>query len=315
VGNTNEVVYAPGVKMTTNGDTISLNNYNYGGPAKFATDEENGRLITEAISTASSADVIIVAVGENEQMVRESGRPDRWGDAATLDLLSHQNELIKAMVATGKPVIVYLMNGRPLCVNYAAQNAKALIEGWFAGEEAGNALANILFGDVNPSGKLTISIPRSVGQLPVYYNRKPSAHAYEYVTQSSQPLFPFGYGLSYTTYDYSTPKLSRPTLTKDQALKVSVMVTNTGNRAGEETVQLYIHQKTASVTRPVKELKGFQKIELKTGESKTVSFTITTADLKYYNTDLKYDWEPGEFHIMIGGNSKDVKLSNVNWVK
>ena len=311
VGSNSEVVYAPGVKITTNGDTISLNNYNYGGPAKFASEKENGQLIKEAINTASSADVIIVAVGENEQMVRESGRPDRWGDAATLDLLSNQDDLVKAMVTTGKPVIVYLMNGRPLSVNYAAQNARALIEGWFAGEEAGNALANILFGDVNPSGKLTISIPRSVGQLPVYYNRKPSAHAYEYVSQPSQPLFPFGYGLSYTTFDYSTPKLSRPTLTKDQELKVSVMVTNTGSRAGEETVQLYIHQKTASVTRPVKELKAFRKISLEPGASAQVTFNINTSMFAFWRADMTYGTEPGEVEIFIGPSSVNVQKVNL----
>lgn len=306
-----EVIYAPGVKITTNGDTISLNNYNYGGPAKFASAEENRQLINEAVQSASSADVIIIAAGENEQMVRESGRPDRWGDAATLELLSNQEELIAAMVATGKPVIVYLMNGRPLSVNYAAQNARALIEGWFAGEEAGNALASILFGDVNPSGKLTISIPRSVGQLPVYYNRKPSAHAYEYVTETSQPLFPFGYGLSYTTYGYSPPKLSRPTLTKDQPIKVTVTVTNTGSRAGEETVQLYIHQKTASVTRPVKELKAFRKIALKPGASEQVTFTIDASMLTFWRADMTYGTEPGEVEIFTGPSSAQLQKVNL----
>jgi beta-glucosidase len=182
--------------------------------------------------------------------------PITGGDATTLDLLSNQDDLVKALIETGKPVIVYLMNGRPLSVNYIAEKANALIEGWFAGEEAGNAFANILFGDVNPSGKLTISIPKSAGQLPIYYNSKPSSHHYEYVSESNKPLYPFGFGLSYTKYTFSTPKLSDNILQKKGAVKVTVNVTNTGSRSGEEIVQLYIHQLTASVTRPVKELKS-----------------------------------------------------------
>jgi beta-glucosidase len=311
VGNSTEVVYAPGVQLTTNGDTISLNNYNYGGPAKFPSHEENERLIDEALNVASSADIIIITVGENEQMVREAGGPNRWGDASTLDLLSNQDDLVKAMVQTGKPVIVYLMNGRPLSVNYAAQHANALLEGWFAGEEAGNAVANILFGDVNPSGKLTISIPKSVGQLPVYYNRKPSAHAFEYVTETSQPLYPFGFGLSYTSFQYAAPKLSKPALTNDQAVKVSVTVTNTGNRRGEEIVQLYIHQKTASITRPVKELKGFRKIALEVGETKTVIFTIDAGMLSFWRADMTYGTEPGEVEILTGSNSVQLQKTNL----
>jgi beta-glucosidase len=244
-------------------------------------------------------------------MVREAGGPNRWGDASTLDLLSNQDDLVKAMVQTGKPVIVYLMNGRPLSVNYAAQHANALLEGWFAGEEAGNAVANILFGDVNPSGKLTISIPKSVGQLPVYYNRKPSAHAFEYVTETSQPLYPFGFGLSYTSFQYAAPKLSKPALTNDQAVKVSVTVTNTGNRRGEEIVQLYIHQKTASITRPVKELKGFRKIALEVGETKTVIFTIDAGMLSFWRADVTYGTEPGEVEILTGSNSVQLQKTNL----
>ena len=298
-----EVLYAPGVKLTTNGDTISMNNYQYTGKAKFPSAEHNKGMIEQAVRTAHSADVIIAAVGENEQFVRESGRPDRWGDAATLNLLSNQEELVKALIATGKPVIVYLMNGRPLTVNHIAQKANALVEGWFAGEEAGNAFANILFGDVNPSGKLTITIPESTGQIPIYYNSKPSSHHYEYVTESNQPLYPFGFGLSYTNYTYSAPILSDNILQKKGSVNVTVRVTNTGSRRGEEIVQLYIHQLSASVTRPVKELKAFQKIALESGETKTVTFKIDGSMLSFWRGDMTYGTEPGKIEIMTGPSS------------
>ena len=307
VGKDGEVLYAPGVKLTTNGDTISMNNYQYTGKAKFPSTEDNRVMIEQAVRIAQLADVIIAAVGENEQFVRESGGPDRWGDAATLDLLSNQDDLVKALIATGKPVIVYCMNGRPLSINYIAQHASAMIEGWFAGEEAGNAIANILFGDVNPSGKLTISIPKSVGQLPVYYNRKPSAHAYEYVNESNQPLYPFGFGLSYTTYTYSEPRLSGNILQQKGTVNVAINVSNTGNRRGEEIVQLYIHQQTASVTRPVKELKAFKKISLEPGETKTVTFKIVRSLLSFWRADMTYGTEPGKVEIMTGPSSTQLQ--------
>ena len=221
--------------------------------------------------------------------------------------MSNQDDLVKALIATGKPVIVYCMNGRPLSINYIAQHANAVIEGWFAGEEAGNAIANILFGDVNPSGKLTISIPKSVGQLPVYYNRKPSAHAYEYVNESNQPLYPFGFGLSYTTYSYSEPKLSDNILQQKGTVNVSINVSNTGNRRGEEIVQLYIHQQTASVTRPVKELKAFKKISLEPGETKTVTFKIVRSLLSFWRADMTYGTEPGKVDIMTGPSSTQLQ--------
>jgi beta-glucosidase len=306
-GNDIEVVYAPGVKLTTNGDTISLNNYQYTGKATFASSDDNNAMIAQAVRTAETADVIVVAVGENEQLVRESGGPDRWGDAATLDLLSNQDDLVKAMVATGKPVIVYLANGRPLSINFIAQNAAAIVEGWFAGEEAGNAFANILFGDVNPSGKLTISVPRSVGQLPIYYNSKPSAHHYEYVTENKTPLYAFGHGISYTTFKYAEPRLSDLTLTRNGTVTASVDVTNTGSRKGDEVVQLYVRTLNGSVTRPVKELKGFQKISLEPGETKTVSFKIDHAMLSYWRADMTYGTEPGNVEIMTGPSSAEVK--------
>ncbi len=291
-----EIIYHKGVDMTTNGDTISINNYQYINTAIFPNADSNRMKIAQATQLASQADVIIVAVGENEQISREAGT-NRMGDMSTLELVSQQDELVKAMVETGKPVIVYLSHARPYAINYISGHADAIVDGWFCGEEAGNAFANILFGDVNPSAKLTISIPRSVGQLPVYYNYKPSSKGYDYVTEKNTPLYHFGYGLSYTTFSYGRPQL--------KGRNISVTVTNSGNRKGEEVVQLYIHDKVSSVTRPVKELKGFQKIMLSAGESKNVSFIITDDMLKFWNRDMQYVVEPGEFEIMVGPNSQE----------
>lgn len=297
VGNSANVLYAKGVDLSLNGDTISLNNYQYTGRVKWPTQESNRRKIDSAVAIAIQSDIIICAVGENEQFSRESGNPDRFGDQSSLDLMSDQNELVTALVATGKPVIIYLAHGRPLAVNYIQQNARAIIDGWFCGQETGDAFANILFGDVNPSGKLTISIPRSVGQIPIFYNRKPSAHHFEYVKEDKTPLWAFGYGLSYTSFQYSNIQLRGNTVTID--------ITNTGSRDGDEIVQLYIHQKVSSATRPIKELKDFSRISLKKGETKTVSFSIDTEKLSYWNRDMRFVAEPGIFEIMVGKNSNE----------
>jgi beta-glucosidase len=305
VGKTTEVMYAKGVDLSLNGDTISLNNFQYTGRVVWPSHENNLRKIDSAVGVAKQADIIICAVGENEQMSREAGNPDRFGDAATLELLSDQNHLVAALIATGKPVIVYLAHGRPLCINMIAEKANAIIDGWFTGEECGNAFANILFGDVNPSGKLTISIPRSVGQLPIYYNRKPSQHFFEYVNEKNTPLYPFGYGMSYTNYSYSPLRL--------RGNIVSVDVTNAGKMDGDEIVQLYVHQKVSSAVRPVKELKDFQRICLKAGEMRTVSFTIDEEKLAYWNVQMKYGVELGVFEIMVGRNSNEVQKINYNY--
>lgn len=294
-GSTLKILYAKGVDLSLNGDTISLNNFQYSGRVAWPLHAANKRKIDSAVAVAEQADVSICAVGENEQMSREAGTPDHFGDAATLDLPSDQNELVKALIATGKPVIVYLTHGRPLSISYIAENANAIIDGWFTGQESGNAFANLLFGDVNPSGKLTISIPRSVGQIPIYYNHKPSAQYFEYVSESNTPLYPFGFGLSYTQFSYSKPKLV------DNIL--SVDVTNTGKMKGDEIVQFYVHQKVSSATRPVKELKDFSRISLSPGETRTVSFTIEKEKLSYWNRDKKYTVEPAVFELMVGGSS------------
>ncbi len=300
------VVYSKGVDLSLNGDTISLNNYQYTARVQWPIHENNLRKIDSAVAVAKNADVIICAVGENEQFVREAGSGEHFGDAATLDLQSDQNDLVKALVATGKPVIVYLAHGRPLSINHIAEKADAIVDGWYTGQEAGNAFANILFGDVCPSGKLTISVPRSVGQIPIYYNHKPSAQYFEYVAEKNTPLYSFGYGLSYNRYSYG-----RVTQTGNT---ISVSVTNNGKMPGDEIVQLYVHPKSANVTQPVKALKDFARVSLEPNETKTISFTIENSKLAYYNKDIKLVAEPGTYEIMIGGSSMDKDLKKTEIV-
>ena len=303
-----QIVYAKGVDLSLNGDTVSLNNFQYIDPLVLPTHEGNRRKIDSAVQVAQSADVIICAVGQNEQFSREAEAPKHYGDVTSLDLPSDQDELVRALVATGKPVIVYLAHGRPLSVNYIAEHAGAILDGWFTGEESGNAAAAILFGDVNPSGKLTVSIPRSVGQIPIYYNHKPSAQFLPYVTEANTPLYCFGFGLSYTKYRYSALRLSSPTMTADGSVIVTVDVTNTGGMVGDEIVQLYIHQKVSSVTRPVKELKDFARVHLGVGETKSVSFRVDGEKLGVWGRDMRYAVEPGIFEIMVGGSSEGVEV-------
>ncbi len=253
LGGTSEILYAKGCVLTTNGDTISQNNYQFKDKTEFPTPGQNQPLIEEAVRTAQQADFVIVAVGENEQFSREAWAPNHFGDMNTLDLQGEQEALVKAVMATGKPVMVYLAHGRPLSINWIAEHVPAIVDGWFAGGgEAGNAFANILTGDVCPSGKLTISVPKTVGQIPVYYNHKPSEQFFEYVTGKDVPLYPFGYGLSYASFEYSNLHLSDTAMRKDGRVELSVDVTNTGKIAGDEIVQVYVHQKVSSVVRPIK---------------------------------------------------------------
>jgi len=307
-----EILYAPGCMITKNGDTISQNNYQFKDKTEFPTPQDNEPLIKEAVQTAREADCIIVAVGENEQLSREAWLPDHFGDANTLDLSGAQEDLVKALVATGKPVIVYLAHGRPLSISWIAAHAPAIVDGWFTGEEAGNAFANILTGETTPSGKLTISIPKTVGQVPVYYNHKPSAQFFEYTQGKDEPLYPFGYGLSYTTFTYSAPRLSDSVMRASGSVQLSVDITNTGAVKGDEIVQLYIHQKISSVVRPVKELKGFARISLEAGEKKTVRFTIDASSLSFWTAAMTYAVEPGVFEIMVGGGLD--KLGKLNLI-
>ena len=278
------------------------------------------QIIKEAVEVAKKADVIVAALGEASEMSGEcSSRSD-------IGIPQAQKDLLVELKKTGKPIVLVLFTGRPLVLNQETEIADAILNVWFPGSEAGYAISDVLFGKVNPSGKLPMSFPRSVGQIPLYYNYKNTGRPESeedkfekfksvYLDIPNSPLYPFGYGLSYTTFNYSDISLNSSKLQGDQTLKASVTLTNTGEYDGSEIVQLYIRDVIGSITRPVKELKGFQKIMLKTGESKTVTFDITPEDLKFYNSDLKYDWESGDFEIKIGGNSKDLKTASINWVK
>jgi beta-glucosidase len=261
----------------------------------------------EAVSTAQQSDLVVVAVGESAAMSGEAAA------RSSLDLPGQQNNLVKALQATGKPVVVVLMNGRPLTINWLAENSPAILETWFAGTQAGNAIADVLFGDVNPGGKLPVTFPRSVGQEPFYYNhmntgRPPdprNKYTSKYLDVGWTPLFPFGYGLSYTQFRLSNLQASAKTIRPDGRLTVTVEVENSGKRAGDEVVQLYIRDVAASVTRPVKELKGFQRVTLRAGEKRRLEFTLTPQLLGFYNRDMHFVVEPGEFKLMVGTSSAD----------
>lgn len=304
VGNSSEVLFAQGCRITEN---LTISQFNWRNEKiEFTPREVNLKLIDEAIKVAQQADIIILAVGENEYICREAWSKTHLGDNMTLDLVGEQQELVEAMVATGKPVVVYLTHGRPLSINYIQQNVPAIVDGWYMGQETGTAAADVLFGDVNPSGKLTITIPKSVGQLPLFYNHKPSARYIDYVSMDVQPLYPFGYGLSYTTFAYDKLKLSSEKIKNGQSVQVSIDVTNNGKMKGDEIVQLYIRDKVSSVTRPVKELRDFKRITLEKGETKTVQFTIDPSKLAFWNINMELVVEPGEFEIMVGSSSVDL---------
>lgn len=309
VGNSSEVLFAQGCRITEN-HTISQFNWR-NEEIVFTPREINLKLIKEAVKVAHEADIIILAVGETEFICREAWSKTHLGDNMTLDLLGEQQELVEAMVATGKPVVVYLTNGRPLAVNYIKEKVPAIIEGWYMGQETGTAAADILFGDVNPSGKLTITIPKSVGQLPLFYNHKPSARFIDYVSQDVQPLYPFGHGLSYTTFTYEQLILSSEKIKNGASLEVTVVVKNTGKMKGDEIVQLYLRDKVSSVTRPVKELKDFTRITLEPGESKTVKFSIDPSKLAFWDKNMDFVLEPGEFEVMVGRSSVDFMSKTV----
>jgi beta-glucosidase len=232
------------------------------------------------------------------------------GDRASLDLVGRQNDLVKAMLATGKPVIAFLFNGRPLAINDVARDVPVIFECWYLGQECGRAVAEVLFGDCNPGGKLPISIPRSAGHLPVFYNHKPSARR-GYLWDDVSPLFPFGFGLSYTTFALADLRLTKKKIKRSGATQVLVEVTNTGAREGAEVVQMYLRDCVSSVTRPIKELKGFKKVFLKPGETRTVALDIAPEFLAFYDVKMKYVVEPGEFEIMVGTSSRDADLGKI----
>jgi beta-glucosidase len=300
VGKKARVLYSEGCKITIGG--------NWNKDEVVASDpEEDRRQIKEAVRVAKRADAIVLAIGGNEQTSREAWGLNHMGDRTSLDLIGRQQELVTAMLALGKPVIVFLFNGRPLSINSLAQNVPVIYECWYLGQETGRAVADVLFGDYNPGGKLPISIPRSVGHLPVFYNYKPSARR-GYLFDDVTPLYAFGYGLSYTTFSLNEPRLNKKKIRTNGTAKVTVDVTNTGKREGTETVQLYIRDVVSSATRPIKELKGFRKVRLAPGETATVTFDITPDLLKFWDVNMKYVVEPGEFTIMVGTSSRDADL-------
>lgn len=298
-----EVLYAQGCKIIQEDfDGQGWRGW-YEDSATPVAAEEDERLIAEAVTVARRAEVVLLVLGENESVCREAWSEKHLGDRDSLDLPGRQNELARAIIEIGKPTVVLLLNGRPLSVNYLVERANAIFEGWYLGQEGGTAFADVLFGEVNPGGKLPITFPRSVGQLPAYYNHKPSRQR-SYLFHDSTPLFPFGYGLSYTTFRYANLRLLPPKIKPTDSVTVSVEVTNTGSREGDEVVQLYVRDLLSEmVTRPVKELKGFRRITLQPGETQTVHFTLTPAALSFLNEHMERVVEPGQFEIMVGGNS------------
>jgi len=299
VGNRGEVLYAEGCKITEtepdwNADKVVL------GDAAL-----NAKRIQQALRVARQADAIVLVLGENEQTSREAWAVDHLGDRDSLDLLGSQDDLARAMVGTGKPVVVLLLHGRPNSVNYIAEKVPAILDGWYLGQEGGSAVADVLFGDYNPAGRLPITVPRTVGQLPDYYYQKPSARR-GYLGSTKEPLFPFGWGLSYTTFQYSGLRLAPATIGIAGETKVSVEVANAGKVRGDEVVQLYIRDEVSSVTRPIKELRGFRRISLEPGETKTVEFALGFDQLSFLDREMRRVVEPGAFKIMVGGNSVDL---------
>ncbi len=299
VGNKATVLYAEGCKITT-----APQGYKgwWANNVELVDPKTQIASIQTAVETARKADVAILVVGENESTNREAWGEEHRGDRDSLDLLGVQNDLVKAVVETGTPTVVLLLNGRPLSINYIAEKVPAILEGWYLGEEGGTGAAGVIFGDVNPGGKLPITFPHTVGDLPDFYNHKPSDNrSYEFSTR--QPLFPFGYGLSYTTFSFGNLKVEPAQIFTGGTAKVTVDVTNTGNREGDEVPQLYLHQKTASVTQPVMKLIGFERITLKPGEKKTVEFNVTPDALSIVNIDMHRVVEPGVFELMVGASS------------
>lgn len=270
-------------------------------------ESDSGKRIEQSVKIAKQSDVIVAVLGESQHVSGEAA------SKTELDLPEQQKELLKALLKTGKPVVLVLMNGRPLTLQWEADNVPAIVEAWQLGVETGNAVADVLFGDINPSGKLPVTFPRNVGQIPIYYNHKSTGrplnikdkYTSRYLDVPNTPLFPFGYGLSYTTFTYSNVRVSSPFISKKQSITVSVDIENSGKRVGDEVVQLYLRDDVSTVTRPEKELKGFKKVSLNAGEKKSVQFTVTPDELSFYNLSMKKIVEPGTFTVFVGGNSVD----------
>lgn len=300
VGDRMNVLYSEGCKITVGGSW-------WDDEVVLSDPDEDRKQIQESVAVAQKADVVVLAIGGNEQTSREAFFNAHLGDRTSLELVGRQNDLVKAILETGKPVIVFLFNGRPLSINYINENVPTIFECWYLGQETGNAVAEVLFGDYNPSGKLPITIPRSVGHIPAYYNHKPSARR-GYLFDDVSPLFAFGFGLNYTTFEIDEIHLVKPVIKPDETTQLHLKITNTGKFDGDEVVQMYIHDMHSSVTRPVKELKGFKRIHLKAGKTKSVSFEIKPELLSFYDINMEYRVEAGDFEIMVGSSSRDEDL-------
>ncbi len=304
VGDTVNVMYAEGCKITESGDWESTDEVIPGNPV------EDRKKITEAKRLAEKSDVVILVLGGNALTSREAWNENHLGDRTNIDLVGLQNELAEAILSTGKPVVVLLFNGRPLSINYLNENISSILECWYLGQETGSAVADVLFGDHNPCGKLPISFPRSVGHIPAYYNHKPNDRR-GYLFDDVNPLYPFGFGLSYTSFLYTDLKLQKSIIAAGESTSVSVLVTNTGKTGGNEIIQMYIKDCCSSVTRPVKELKGFKKIFLNPGETKEIDIKISPEELAFWDINMNYTAEPGDFEIMIGSSSLDKDLQKL----
>lgn len=302
-----KIVYSEGVRITETDPNWDKDEVVMGDPVK------NRQRIRDAVAVARSADAIVLAIGTNESTAREAWTDDHRGDVADLSLMSQQDELADALIDTGKPVIVVLINGRPLAIPRIAERASAILEAWYVGQEGGTAVGEVLFGDVNPGGKLPVTIPRSVGQLPVYYNRRPTSFR-PYLDMTREPLWPFGHGLSYTTFSISDPVVTPASIPMNGRATVRVEVTNTGTRAGDEVVELYIHDLVSSVTRPVLELRGFERVTLAPGERRTIAFTIGPDALSLINREMRRVVEPGQFEILVGASSATLKKAMLDVV-
>ncbi len=317
VGSSVQIFYAKGANIVDDPDYAKK--INVFGPKVFIDKRSPKEMIDEAINVSKKANVIVAVVGEASEMTGEAA------NRTNLLIPENQKKLIRALAKTGKPLVLVVMSGRPLALTEELELADAVLFTWHPGVEAGNAIADVIYGDYNPSGKLTATFPRNVGQVPIYHSirntgRPQGSDEFQkfksnYLDVENTPLLPFGYGLSYTDFEYANLKADKTKLTESEVLNITVDIINTGNYDGEEIVQLYIRDMVASITRPLKELKAFEKVPVKKGESKSVSFKISVDDLKFYNANLDYDWEEGEFEIMVGANSADLQSVKVNWSK
>ncbi len=302
VGDQVNILHAEGCGLTQS--TNDAGQMWYDDEVLLPDPEQDTALIATAVATAQQADVVLLVLGDNEQTCREGWAESHLGDRDSLDLPGRQEELLRAVTATGKPVVLLLINGRPASINYAAAHVPAILEGWYLGQAAGTAVADVLFGDVNPGGKLPITFPRSVGQIPAYYYHKPSARR-GYLFTDKEPLFPFGHGLSYTRFEYRNLRLSANPIRVDEAATLTVEVTNVGDRAGDEVVQFYVRDLLSSlVTRPVKLLKGFQRLSLQPGETRSVAFPVGPEQLQSLDETMRLTVEPGQFELQVGGSSQ-----------